>query len=167
MKFNRVGLAPRPETIQSTHCNMSSRTNTTNTTNTTVNSVNARDHLIAMKSSDALNGTAVAVIERLLQLPDSEVDLVLLTGTRDQVGRKRWEKLTRSITRSWTRMFIRFIDGDIQNCNILNLTGERPDDVLVKNWANPEWRVDWDMDLSDDEAQIVLNPEWRKGLRFA
>lgn len=136
-------------------------------TNTTVNAVNSRDHLIAMKSSDALNGTAVAVIEGLLQLPDSEVDLVLLTGTRDQVGRKRWDKVTKSITRSWARMFIRFIDGNIQNCNLLNLTGERPDDVFIKNWANPDWRVDWDMDLSDDEVQIVLNPEWRKGLRFA
>ena len=129
---------------------------------------NARDHLIAMKSSEALNGTAVAVIERLLQSPDSEqVDIMLLTGTRDQVGRKRWDKLTRSIMRSWARMFIRFIDGNTQNCNLLNLTGESPDDVLVKNWANPDWRVDWDMDLSDDEVQIVLNPEWRKGLCFA
>ena len=128
---------------------------------------NARDHLIAMKNSEAWNGTALAVIESLLQPPYFEqVDIMLLTGTRDQVGRKRWDKLTRSITRSWARPFIRFIDGNIQNCNFLNLTYESPDDVLVKNWANPDWRVDWDMDLSDDEVQIVLNPEWRKGLRF-
>lgn len=161
MKFKRAVLGPRSESIQSTHRKMSSRTNTTNTM------VNARDNLIAMKSSDALNGTAVAVIEGLLQLPDSEVDLVLLTGTRDQVGRKRWDNLTRSIMRSWARMFTRFIDGNIQNCNLLNLSGERPDDVFVKNWTNPDWRVDWDMDLSDDEVQIVLNPEWRNRLRFA
>lgn len=95
---------------------------------------NARDHLIAMKNSEALNGTALAVIESLLQPPYFEqVDIMLLTGTRDQVGRKRWDKLTRSITRSWTRMFVRFIDGNIQNCNFLNLTVESPDDVLVKN----------------------------------
>ena len=30
---------------------------------------NARDHLIAMKNSEALNGTALAVIESLLQPP--------------------------------------------------------------------------------------------------
>jgi hypothetical protein len=138
-----------------------------NTTSTNSNA--ARDHLIAMKSSGALNGTAVAVIERLLQLPDSEVDIALLTGTRDQVGRKRWDNLTGSNTRSWAKqgMFIRFIDGDVQNCNHLNLACERPGDVLIKNWANPDWRVDWDMELSDDEVQIVLNPQWRRGLRFA
>ena len=137
------------------------------TTNTAVNATNAREQLIAMQNSGALNGTAFAVIERLLQLPDSDVDIALLTGTRDQVGRKRWGELTGSITKSWSRMFIRFIDGDIQNVNPSNLTCELPGDVLVKNWANPDWRVDWDMDLSDDEIQLVLNPEWRKGLHFA
>lgn len=58
-------------------------------------------------------------------------------------------------------MFIKFVDGNTQNCSIANL--ERVD-LLVALEHIDEWKVDWDSGLSKKEEALVRCPVWRAGL---
>jgi hypothetical protein len=72
---------------------------------------------------------------------------------------------TGSILAKWRAQgsFVRFIDGNIQNCAAANLEWVPLQQALLHF---DEWKVDWDMELTSEEIEIVRNPEWRAGLRF-
>ena len=59
--------------------------------------------------------------------------------------------------------FVRFIDGDTLNCAIANL-----EYVSLKEAMQhiDDWKVDWDMNLSASEIELVKTQQWRDGLTF-
>ena len=73
--------------------------------------------------------------------------------------------MTSSIIKKWKKQggFIRFFDGNIQNCAVRNLGGVSMKDAMdhVEDWA-----VDWDVHLTPRERALVMTPEWRAGLIF-
>ena len=80
-------------------------------------------------------------------------------------GKTKEEKLTKKIFKKWRQQggFIRFVDGNPHNCAINNLCR-----VSIKEaMDNIDWTVDWDMDLTEKEIKLVLNPAWRMGLIFS
>ena len=130
----------------------------------------ARTYLLSLKNSGKINGTACAVIDRLLSYPESDygpADLNLLTGTQRTIGEK-WGRLTSSILRKWNEQqcFIQFIDGNVMDFRPSNLRYVTVPDTVITHWEDPSWRVDWDLELDEFEAQLVMNPEWREGLTF-
>jgi hypothetical protein len=72
---------------------------------------------------------------------------------------------TDSIIKKWNKQgsFIRFIDGNKANCHYSNLKYVGLKDVMVNF---DEWIVDWDMNLTKKEIQMVKNKQWRDGLVF-
>jgi len=79
---------------------------------------------------------------------------------------KKTFKLTERILRKWRSrpMFIRFINGDKLDCRRCNLQ-----EVPLHEAMNHvhDWVVDWDIDLTPAEKRLVLDNEWRSGLRFS
>ena len=73
--------------------------------------------------------------------------------------------LTNSILNKWNEQggFIRFIDGNTVNCAITNLQRVSPKEAMENINS---WKVDWDMELTEEEIALVNNPEWRRGLTF-
>ena len=73
--------------------------------------------------------------------------------------------LTNSIIEKWNeqRMFIRFIDGNTLNCAATNLHPVTLKDAMENVHT---WKVDWDMNLTQEERNLVLTDEWREGLRL-
>jgi hypothetical protein len=73
--------------------------------------------------------------------------------------------LTDSILNKWKaqRTFIRFVDGNTKNCAVSNLHYVLLPDALdhIDNW-----KVDWDMELTEEEIALVKKPEWRAGWNF-
>ena len=58
--------------------------------------------------------------------------------------------------------YIRFIDGDVGNCASRNLEYVTLRDAL---FHAAEWKVDWDAELSDEDAALVrANGPWFAGL---
>ena len=47
--------------------------------------------------------------------------------------------------------FVRFVDGNIDNCRADNLEWC----LLVTAMENIDWKVDWDADLSEDQIDFV------------
>jgi hypothetical protein len=73
------------------------------------------------------------------------------------------DKLTDSILSKWKThdRFIRFLDGNTNNCSINNLCQVSIEDAMDHI---DEWKVDWDMDLTRSEIALVNDPVWRAGL---
>ena len=76
------------------------------------------------------------------------------------------DQLTKSIITKWndrgTGSFIRFLDGNTDNCSIFNLCQVSLDDTMDNI---DDWKVDWDMNLTRREIELVNNPPvWRAGL---
>ena len=73
--------------------------------------------------------------------------------------------LTKSILKKWQkqRTFIRFLNGDITDCRVSNLQYVSLADAMDHIH---DWVVDWDMELTDRERQLVLDARWRSGLTF-
>jgi len=77
------------------------------------------------------------------------------------------DELTKSILYKWNTWqqgsFIRIIDGNPMNVSCTNL-------MYVSHQAAMEhiddWKVDWDMNLTDEEIALVRTSEWRDGLTF-
>lgn len=61
--------------------------------------------------------------------------------------REKWHEQTST----FRGHFIRFLDGDRSNCSAKNLSMCSP----YEAFSNPDWVVDWDMDLTDDEIEFV------------
>lgn len=78
---------------------------------------------------------------------------------------KQSDKLTPRIMRKWREQggFIRFLDGDTGNCAIHNLMWVSIKDAIEHI---EDWKVDWDMNLTEKEAALVRCVEWRAGLSF-
>jgi hypothetical protein len=75
------------------------------------------------------------------------------------------DELTNSILRKWrNRPFIRFVNGDQRDCSIRNLAMVSLDDAMDHI---DDWKVDWDMDLTRREIELVRDPVWRAGLSQA
>ncbi|UKZ11100.1 hypothetical protein EhVM1_000085 [Emiliania huxleyi virus M1] len=73
--------------------------------------------------------------------------------------------ITTSIIKKWRtqRDFIRFLDGNIQNCAISNLQYVSIVDAMEHIH---DWKVDWDLYLTKKEKKLVMDPSWRSGLVF-
>lgn len=61
--------------------------------------------------------------------------------------RDKWHEQTKP----FRGYFIRFLDGDCSNCCADNLNYCSPHDAF----SNPDWKVDWDLDLTSDEIAFV------------
>lgn len=71
-------------------------------------------------------------------------------------------QLTVSIVKKWKEqgLFIRFLNGNTLDCNISNLRQVQIEEAMEHI---DDWVVDWDLHLTDDEVQFVMdNPEWRE-----
>jgi len=70
------------------------------------------------------------------------------------------QKMTMSIIKKWEKqqIFVRFMNGDTTHCHAANL-----DNVSLKDALEHihDWVVDWDMELTDKEIQLVQRPAWR------
>ena len=70
---------------------------------------------------------------------------------------------TNSILNKWKAQgnFIRFLDGNTQNCDVDNLKY-----LSFKEGMEhfDEWVFDWDINLTKQEKAHVINREWRNGL---
>ena len=62
--------------------------------------------------------------------------------------RDKWHEQTKAYG-GW---FIHFIDGNTANCSSVNLAYVNP----YYAFKNPNWVVDWDMNLTEEEIQYVL-----------
>lgn len=71
--------------------------------------------------------------------------------------------LTNNILKKWRKQktFIRFINGNTLDCRLSNLEQVSLQDALMHVH---DWVVDWDMDLTHREKQLVLDDNWRLGL---
>ena len=73
------------------------------------------------------------------------------------------DEVSKNILNKWTAQeyFIRFLDGNKQNCAVENLKC-----VSLKDGMEhfDEWVFDWDMNLTKKEKARVINPEWRNGV---
>jgi hypothetical protein len=73
--------------------------------------------------------------------------------------------MTQSILRKWREQgqFIRFVDGNVRNSAVTNL-----EFVSLRQAMQHvhEWKVDWDMELTEEERALVLTPAWRANLVF-
>jgi hypothetical protein len=71
--------------------------------------------------------------------------------------------LTKSILRKWEQQggFIRFVNQDT-----LDLRRQNLEHVSMKDAMDhvDDWKVDWDMNLTEEEIALVRNPTWRAGL---
>ena len=79
--------------------------------------------------------------------------------------KKASSDLTSSILNKWRAQskfgFIRFVDGDTGNCAVSNL---RPVSMQEAMDHVHDWKVDWDMNLTQEERALVLDDAWRAGL---
>jgi len=75
----------------------------------------------------------------------------------------RKKNMTQSIIKKWREQgaFIRFMDNDITNCSYTNL---KMVDLYEALENIDTWTVDWDMELTEKEIELVKNAEWRAGL---
>lgn len=71
------------------------------------------------------------------------------------------QELTTSIFKKWRKQqtFVRFKDGNITNCAATNLGYVNLKDVMMNNF---HWKVDWDMELTTAERQLVSDSQWRQ-----
>jgi hypothetical protein len=73
--------------------------------------------------------------------------------------------MTQSILRKWREQgqFIRFVDGNVRNAAVTNL-----EFVSLRQAMQHvhDWKVDWDMELTEEERALVLTPAWRANLVF-
>jgi hypothetical protein len=74
-------------------------------------------------------------------------------------------KLSNSIIKKWNKQgtFIRFINGDTFDCRRSNLMYVSLKDAMEHINL---WKVDWDMNLTKQEIELVKDPNWRSGLQF-
>ena len=76
-------------------------------------------------------------------------------------GRSRWGMSPLAFSQK-KAAYIRFIDGDVGNCAFRNLEYVTLRDALLHA---AEWTVDWDAELSDEDAALVrANGPWFAGL---
>ena len=70
---------------------------------------------------------------------------------------------TSSILNKWRAQatFIRFLDGDTQNCAFSNLCAVSLKDAMEHVH---DWKVDWDRQLSPEERELVVDDAWRSRL---
>jgi hypothetical protein len=61
--------------------------------------------------------------------------------------RDKWHEQTQA-ARGY---FMRFLDGDCSNCRVDNLSYCSAHDAF----SNPDWKVDWDANLTTDEIAFV------------
>jgi hypothetical protein len=70
------------------------------------------------------------------------------------------DQMTISIIKKWEeqQIFVRFMNGDTTHCRAANL-----DVVSLKDALEHihDWVVDWDLELTDKEIQLVQRPDWR------
>lgn len=80
-------------------------------------------------------------------------------------GTSKQADSTTTIISKWNQQgsFIRFLDGNKLNCAVTNLAYVTIQDAM----AHIDWVVDWDMDLTPEERNLVLTPQWRAGLSFS
>lgn len=73
--------------------------------------------------------------------------------------------LTGSIMDKWKEQgtFVRFLDGDRGNCAADNLEHIQMPDAMEHF---DDWTFDWDINLTLEEQALVLDSQWRTGLRF-
>lgn len=72
-------------------------------------------------------------------------------------------KLTMSILAKWRQqgIFFRFLDNNTLNCRLDNIEKVELYEALMNI---DTWTVDWDMELTEEEIELVKTPEWRAGL---
>jgi hypothetical protein len=73
--------------------------------------------------------------------------------------------MTQRSLRKWREQgqFIRFVDGNVRNCAVTNLQFVSLREAMQHVH---DWKVDWDMELTDEERTLVLTPAWRENLVF-
>jgi hypothetical protein len=76
------------------------------------------------------------------------------------------ETPTNAIIRKWNKQggFVHFKDGNKLNCQVNNLEWVSLKDAMDHI---TDWVVDWDMNLTESERNLVLTPEWRAGQTFS
>jgi hypothetical protein len=76
--------------------------------------------------------------------------------------------MTDSILNAWRAQgtFIRFLDGNTLNCAVANLVYVSLADAMAHVDGNDVWKVDWDMNLTEEQRRVVMDPNWRAGLNF-
>ncbi len=80
------------------------------------------------------------------------------------IGSKRWDEMTKSIIGRWREQQSRFIDGNVMKfAGQGNLAYADQLKTLHDRWEDPSRRFDWEMLMEPVEAQLVMNPNWRKG----
>ena len=74
-------------------------------------------------------------------------------------------KMTTSIMKKWNDQgsFIRFLDGNPTNVALTNLECVSIEEAMKHV---DDWKVDWDMNLTDKEIALVRTSKWRDGLYF-
>jgi hypothetical protein len=74
-------------------------------------------------------------------------------------------QVTRSILKKWREKgsFVRFLNGDNRDCSVNNLR-----DVTLKDALDniDSWTVDWDLNLTENEKDLVRTKSWRNNLVF-
>ena len=77
----------------------------------------------------------------------------IIQSEEDVVGRVANQIVAKEILAKWREQngFIRFLDGNPANCNLNNL--QRVSGVDAMN--HMDWKVDWDIDLSDEQIAFV------------
>jgi len=84
---------------------------------------------------------------------------------RTTVSRTKRERLTSSILKKWRERncwFVRFVNGDTLGCRRENLEWIHLADVLL----HPEYTVDWDCGLTNQERALLEDESWVSGLRI-
>lgn len=72
---------------------------------------------------------------------------------------------TQSILSKWREQgeFIRFVDGNARNAAVSNMQFVTLRDAMRHV---DDWKVDWDMELTQAECALVRSADWRAGLVF-
>jgi hypothetical protein len=78
------------------------------------------------------------------------------------------DAMTQSILDTWKaqKTFIRFRDGNTNNVAVANLVYVSLADAMAHVDGNDAWKVDWDMNLTEEQRRVVMDPNWRAGLTF-
>lgn len=106
---------------------------------------------------------------RLTLKREQDLDLTKRQHEQMDMSHKRFVISNKSLTNSILSKFrsrdfyCRFVDGETSNCNISNLRKVSLQDAMDNI---DTWVVDWSIDLTKAERDLVLTPEWRAGLSF-
>ncbi len=84
---------------------------------------------------------------------------------KETIYQRNSNQLTSGIIAKWNAQgaFIRFIDGNTMNCSVANLQWVTLPEVIQHI---TDWVVDWDLNLTKQERDLVMKSEWRAGLSF-